>query len=183
MSAPLVAACMLNQGVGNSQWHTYQQFPREVDAGLHSCGAARICGLGACDVDSSSFDSDFDDWLATLLQRIGGASAAADAAAEDQPGRDEFVLQEGSADEISVNVDVKTALAAINQAMRTASQLLGDPDAPPSRNLPLEVPCMQFCSAPLCDGLFSSCKHQPCDNASDSLFTSRRTCDLTGRPA
>ena len=129
-------------GVGNSQWHTYQQFPREVDAGLQSCGAARICDLGACDVDSSSFDSDFDDWLANLLQRIGGASsvAHADAAsAEDMSGKNEFVLEDGSLDASAVKTDVKTAIAAINTSMQAAAKLLGEVAAPPSRNVALEV--------------------------------------------
>jgi len=138
-------------GVGNSQWHTYQQFPREVDAGLHSCGGTRICGLGACDVDSSSFDSDFEDWLANLLQRIGGASGGANvASAEDDSGRDEFMLENGPLDKVTVQADVKNGLAAINAAMQTAAKLVGEAAAPPSRNVALEVvlPSRELCKKP-----------------------------------
>ena len=130
-------------GVGNSQWHTYQQFPREVDASLHSCGAKRVCSLGACDVDSASFDSDFEDWLANLLQRIGGATATDVPGADDDAGKDEFVLEDGPLDKISVSADVKGGLAAINDAMKSVSKLLGETNPPPSRNLPLEVAWLQ----------------------------------------
>eukprot|EP00437_Effrenium_voratum_P004240 CAMPEP_0181426372 /NCGR_PEP_ID=MMETSP1110-20121109/15629_1 /TAXON_ID=174948 /ORGANISM="Symbiodinium sp., Strain CCMP421" /LENGTH=1318 /DNA_ID=CAMNT_0023549565 /DNA_START=78 /DNA_END=4034 /DNA_ORIENTATION=+ len=138
-------------GVGNSQWHTYQQFPREVDAGLHSCGGTRICGLGACDVDSSSFDSDFEDWLANLLQRIGGASGGANVvSAEDDSGRDEFMLENGPLDSVTVQADVKNGVAAINDAMQTAAKLVGEAAAPPSRNVALEVvlPSRELCKKP-----------------------------------
>ena len=57
-------------GVGNSQWHTYQQFPREVDAALSSAGGQRLSDLGACDVDGASFVSDFEDWRHAVRSRV-----------------------------------------------------------------------------------------------------------------
>jgi len=131
-------------GVGNSQWHTYQQFPREVDAGLHACGAKRVCELGACDVDSSSFDSDFEDWLATLLQMIGGVSTS-DVA--DDACRDEFVLETGPMDKIVVCKDVTAGLLAIQKGTATAYQLAGATGQPEIKNLPLEValPSRELC--------------------------------------
>lgn len=83
-------------GVGNSQWHTYQQFPKEVDAGLARCGATRLFDLGACDVDGASFDSDFEEWLAALMRAIGGKSAPAsptNGAGHAEDGDQEFVIK------------------------------------------------------------------------------------------
>ena len=83
-------------GVGNSQWHTYQQFPREVDAALSSAGGQRLCDLGACDVDGASFVSDFEDWLSNLLQAVGAAATKEEEdgvpGSEELPGRRGFKM-------------------------------------------------------------------------------------------
>mmetsp|Transcript_77557 Transcript_77557/g.136845 ORF Transcript_77557/g.136845 Transcript_77557/m.136845 type:complete len:1320 (-) Transcript_77557:350-4309(-) len=113
-------------GVGNSQWHTYQQFPREVDTGLANSGAQRVCDLGACDVDSASFDSDFDDWLATLLRTIGGAATAEAAEDGDDPedGKLEFVLEDGRI-QTPLLTDIGAALMAWNEGKAAAHKLMG----------------------------------------------------------
>jgi len=81
-------------GLGNSQWHTYQQFPKEVDAGLTRCGAQRLFDLGTCDVDGPSFESDFEEWLEALMRVVGGTSPSSSpvAAAVDDKHDQEFVL-------------------------------------------------------------------------------------------
>jgi cytochrome P450/NADPH-cytochrome P450 reductase len=81
-------------GLGNSQWHTYQQFPKEVDAGLLRCGAQRLFDLGTCDVDGPSFESDFEEWLEALMRVVGGASLRSSPveAVEDKNAQ-EFVMR------------------------------------------------------------------------------------------
>jgi len=111
-------------GVGNSQWSaTYQQFPREVDAGLQRCGAQRVQTLGACDVDSPSWDADFDGWLAALMTAVGGTTAGGDAGLvihSQEAGPYEFTLEEGKGDAGPVLGDIATTMAALKKAKEAA---------------------------------------------------------------
>eukprot|EP00442_Polarella_glacialis_P051737 CAMPEP_0115155730 /NCGR_PEP_ID=MMETSP0227-20121206/68055_1 /TAXON_ID=89957 /ORGANISM="Polarella glacialis, Strain CCMP 1383" /LENGTH=1158 /DNA_ID=CAMNT_0002566835 /DNA_START=113 /DNA_END=3586 /DNA_ORIENTATION=+ len=114
-------------GVGNSQWHTYQQFPRELDAGLQRCGAERISELGACDVDGASFESDFDSWLARLLQAVGGGAtpSAADGDLEEAlDGVEEFILEEVAGSQPLLS-DIGTAIQALYRGTDAAFKMLG----------------------------------------------------------
>eukprot|EP00913_Durusdinium_trenchii_P002725 g2521.t1 len=109
-------------GVGNSQWHTYQQFPREVDAALNSLGGTRLCDLGACDVDGASFTSDFEDWLSNLLQTIGAAESTDHD--EGLTGIDEFVVAT-HADGVKIMKEPGIVLAAIKEGKEAAAKALG----------------------------------------------------------
>ncbi|CAJ1402651.1 unnamed protein product [Effrenium voratum] len=109
-------------GVGNSQWHTYQQFPREVDAGLVRCGGKAVLPLGKCDVDTSSFASDFEDWLANLMQAIGAAVTAEEG--EDINGSEEFVLEKGPLDKLTICRDAGAAISAIHAGKAVAQKEL-----------------------------------------------------------
>lgn len=126
-------------GVGNSQWHTYQQYPREVDAWLHKAGAERVCDLGACDVDGASFESDFDDWLAAMLRVIGGASSPTGDDEDHDDGAFEFVLEEGRPENLTVLRDIRAALQAIMDGKEVAHKLLGIKDKLQQNTFPLEV--------------------------------------------
>lgn len=113
-------------GVGNSQWHTYQQFPREVDSGLVRCGAHRVFDLGCCDVDSSSFDSDFDDWLTSLLRAIGGTVAGDDSDEEvDEAGTLQFIVAKDLSAMPPALKDIESAMLAIHKGKDIAASLLG----------------------------------------------------------
>jgi cytochrome P450 / NADPH-cytochrome P450 reductase len=63
-------------GVGNSQWVTFQAFPRKVDNGLEVLGAERYMGRGELDMDSSSWEDDMvkwrTGWIAQLIHTFVG---------------------------------------------------------------------------------------------------------------
>lgn len=102
-------------GVGNSQWHTYQHFAREVDAALARCGAQRMLAMGCCDVDGATFDSDFEAWLSSLLE-VGGAAQGALAATSvdaELEGTDEFLLQDPAA---TLKADVRSTFMSLKKA-------------------------------------------------------------------
>uniref|UniRef100_A0A7S4QGU7 NADPH--hemoprotein reductase n=1 Tax=Alexandrium monilatum TaxID=311494 RepID=A0A7S4QGU7_9DINO len=128
-------------GVGNSQWHTYQQFPREVDAALERCGAERVHPLGACDVDGPSFDSDFDDWLTSLLRTVGGAPPEqhTDEDAAEVEALREFTLDEASGGSNPVYMDIASTMEALRKAKAEAIKSLGGSGRGMNRTRGLEV--------------------------------------------
>jgi cytochrome P450 / NADPH-cytochrome P450 reductase len=66
-------------GVGNSQWATFQAFPRKVDAALESLGAQRCMSIGEVDVDGPWEESFLDwrtKWLTKLVSVFVGESSA-----------------------------------------------------------------------------------------------------------
>eukprot|EP00933_Yihiella_yeosuensis_P050527 TRINITY_DN4832_c1_g1_i1.p1 TRINITY_DN4832_c1_g1~~TRINITY_DN4832_c1_g1_i1.p1 ORF type:complete len:1333 (-),score=305.99 TRINITY_DN4832_c1_g1_i1:372-4370(-) len=117
-------------GVGNSQWHTYQQFPREVEAGLQRCGATPVYDLGACDVDGPSFDTDFDEWLSSLLRAIGGTAVGDDEmeGAEEAQDSLQFVLAEEFAGAGELITDIGAAMRAVSKGKEVAAKVLGLPN-------------------------------------------------------
>ena len=137
-------------GVGNSQWHTYQQFPREVDAGLNSSGGKRLCDLGSCDVDGASFTSDFEDWLSNLLQAIGAAASSSLPPEEGIPGKDEFSLLTGPADGIKILKEPAVVLQAIADGKQIAAKIIGSTEAVDTQLKALEVvePPRELCQKP-----------------------------------
>ncbi|CAL1146957.1 unnamed protein product [Cladocopium goreaui] len=136
-------------GVGNSQWHTYQQFPREVDAGLNCSGAKRLCDLGSCDVDGASFTSDFEDWLSNLLQTIGAGSST-ESLDEGIPGSEEFSLLTAPADGIKVLKEPAVVLQAIWEGKQVAAKIIGMTEVVETHLKALEVvePPRELCQKP-----------------------------------
>eukprot|EP00435_Cladocopium_sp_Y103_P021944 s943_g5.t1 len=136
-------------GVGNSQWHTYQQFPREVDAGLNCSGAKRLCDLGSCDVDGASFTSDFEDWLSNLLQTIGAGSST-ESLDEGIPGSEEFSLLTAPADGIKVLKEPAVVLQAIWEGKQVAAKIIGTTEVVDTQLKALEVvePPRELCQKP-----------------------------------
>jgi len=136
-------------GVGNSQWHTYQQFPREIDAGLDSFGGKRLCDLGGCDVDGASFTSDFEDWLSNLLQTIGAGSSTP-GPEEGIPGSEEFSLLTAPADGIKVLKSPEVVLQALADGKKEAAKLIGTTEVVDAHLKALEVvePPRELCQKP-----------------------------------
>nr|WP_245647325.1 cytochrome P450 [Microtetraspora niveoalba] len=67
-------------GCGNTQWPTYQAFPKRVEAKLLAAGAEPIVARGEADA-SGDFDGDVRAWTAELWSALA-AGYGADAAAE-----------------------------------------------------------------------------------------------------
>ncbi|KAJ3371482.1 lanosterol 14-alpha-demethylase [Kappamyces sp. JEL0680] len=58
-------------GCGNSEWRTYQAFPRLVDSSFDRLGATRICNPGAGDAHlDGGLDAAFELWIAVLWERV-----------------------------------------------------------------------------------------------------------------
>ncbi|KAL1916029.1 uncharacterized protein VTP21DRAFT_6033 [Calcarisporiella thermophila] len=49
-------------GVGNSQWRSYQKFPKHVFTKLDDLGAEPLFDLGSADADGKDMDADFEKW-------------------------------------------------------------------------------------------------------------------------
>lgn len=120
-------------GVGNSQWQTYQQFPKQVDALLGQCGAQRVQRLGACDVDGASFESDFDDWVEGLRQTVGGVrNGLHTEIVKEEDSTDDFVFVEedsGVTPDFEVFTDIKSALAQIVKDRAVAAKAMSVDDS------------------------------------------------------
>ncbi len=56
-------------GCGNTQWKTFQQFPRYLDQRLEELGAKRVYERGEADA-SMDFDEDFENWYQGFWQAI-----------------------------------------------------------------------------------------------------------------
>lgn len=71
-------------GVGNSQWVTFQAFPRKVDNALEALGAERYMGRGELDMDASNWEDAFltwrSGWIAQLIHTFVGKDINASAA-------------------------------------------------------------------------------------------------------
>lgn len=56
-------------GCGNTQWRTFQDFPRFMDARLEELGATRVYPRGEADA-SLDFDEDFETWYKDFWQKV-----------------------------------------------------------------------------------------------------------------
>ncbi|KAI8916279.1 cytochrome P450 [Gorgonomyces haynaldii] len=57
-------------GCGNSEWRTYQQFPKRVDAVFEELGARRVAPIGAGDAHTNDLENSFEIWLAYLWSNM-----------------------------------------------------------------------------------------------------------------
>lgn len=57
-------------GVGNSQWVTFQAFPRKIDNGLEALGGERFMGRGELDMDSPTWEDSFVKWRSGWMAQI-----------------------------------------------------------------------------------------------------------------
>eukprot|EP00775_Hariotina_reticulata_P004961 gene4961-5202_t len=86
-------------GVGNSQWVTYQAFPRLVQTQLLAAGGDRLMQLYSADAEEANFVEAIDDWTARVIPLLLKkfkvalpAGAAAAPAAGGQPVKPQFTL-------------------------------------------------------------------------------------------
>ena len=138
-------------GWGNSQWQTYQQFPREVDSALARCGARQLHSLGACDVDGATFESDFEDWLAALLQAIGGASVSCGDAGQNSK-QDEtehaFVLVEpDSFPGSELHTTISTVILQLEKDKVAYAKMCGEQAAAPFRAVKIAQESRELCQS------------------------------------
>jgi cytochrome P450/NADPH-cytochrome P450 reductase len=57
-------------GCGNTQWKTFQVFPRWIDEKLEKIGAKRLLEKGEADAAGSEFEEDFQEWQQSLWQKL-----------------------------------------------------------------------------------------------------------------
>ncbi len=62
-------------GCGDSEWQTYQQFPRRLEAMFETAGAQALVARGEADA-SGAFDERVDAWIETLWRALGSAPAS-----------------------------------------------------------------------------------------------------------
>ncbi|MBB5234744.1 cytochrome P450/NADPH-cytochrome P450 reductase [Deinococcus budaensis] len=63
-------------GAGNTQWATYQAFPKRVEEALLKAGAQPFVARGEADANGD-FDGMVNAWLGTLLHQVSGAFGTA----------------------------------------------------------------------------------------------------------
>ena len=66
-------------GVGNTQWKTYQAFPKLVESTLRQTGAKNLVARGEAD-GNGDFDEAVERWMGTLWKALGEGDAPAAAA-------------------------------------------------------------------------------------------------------
>ncbi len=75
-------------GCGNTQWATFQSFPRWIDERLESLGAQRICTRGEADANAD-FDQEVEDWYGqfwpALFQKLGLEESPKEGEQADKP--------------------------------------------------------------------------------------------------
>lgn len=146
----LSGLCFAVFGLGNSQWQTYQQFPREVDAALERCGAQRLARLGACDVDGATFESDFEDWLAALVRTVGGA--AVDTTDEQKGAPDDVedafvVVKPGSFPGSYLHTDSSTIFEELDKETRAYDKQRGEEDTSRFRAVTVAQESRELCQS------------------------------------
>ncbi len=57
-------------GCGNTQWKTFQVFPRWIDHKMSELGATRLLTQGEADAAGSDFEDDFQTWQASLWKSL-----------------------------------------------------------------------------------------------------------------
>ncbi|NJL14505.1 MAG: NADPH--cytochrome reductase, partial [Microscillaceae bacterium] len=68
-------------GCGNTQWQTFQAFPRLIDQGLRALGATRLQAAGEADAALSGFEDTFEAWEKQLWQTLSSQYALDNAVA------------------------------------------------------------------------------------------------------
>jgi cytochrome P450/NADPH-cytochrome P450 reductase len=106
-------------GNGNTQWQTYQAFPKRVDAALSGAGATAIVPRGETDASG-----DFDGMAVAWLDGLWTALAAEFGAAEQAAAGDRYTVEVLGEDRVRPAVVSERAYA---MTVVSVDELVGDP--------------------------------------------------------
>ncbi|MFH8682128.1 bifunctional cytochrome P450/NADPH--P450 reductase [Streptomyces lydicus] len=129
-------------GTGNTQWTTYQAFPRRIEAALLAAGATPVVDRGEVDA-SGDFDGMASTWTNTLWSALA-EEYAADTAADDGPRFQVELLSEAEVRPSIVSEQAYPLTVVAHE------ELVGDPTGlwdfsiepprPSARSLTVELP-------------------------------------------
>ncbi|MGW0820993.1 bifunctional cytochrome P450/NADPH--P450 reductase [Streptomyces sp. NPDC002845] len=129
-------------GVGNTQWQTYQAFPRRIDTALLAAGATPVVERGEVDA-AGDFDGMASAWISTLWATLA-EEYAADTVEDDGPRCHVELLTES---------DIRPSIVSTQAYPLTvvaSEELVGDPTGlwdfeieaprPSARSITVELP-------------------------------------------